>query len=86
RGRFWNSGGGMKGWKGRICFKLKCLLFLPTKGMLVKFTVPLRDKAKEYADIQVMWEMIHSASYTPHAFDSRSRKRHSQWNFCFRPT
>ncbi|KAF5750787.1 hypothetical protein HS088_TW03G01127 [Tripterygium wilfordii] len=42
----------------------------------------------EYADIQVMWEIIHSSSpaYADNTTTKRSRRRMTKWRFCFRPT
>ncbi|KAL0426213.1 UNVERIFIED_CONTAM: hypothetical protein Slati_2796100 [Sesamum latifolium] len=38
-----------------------------------------------YADIRVMWEMIHS-SCPPYVESSRSSKRIKLWKFCFQET
>ncbi|GMP51348.1 hypothetical protein CsSME_00017612 [Camellia sinensis var. sinensis] len=45
------------------------------------------EACEGYADIQVMWEMIHS-SHPPIGRKNRNSKRASQWRLllCFKPT
>ncbi|KAF9596687.1 hypothetical protein IFM89_012886 [Coptis chinensis] len=46
------------------------------------------ESCSEYGDIQVMWEMLHSAhpSNIKNNTNHSNNKRSSQWRFCFRPT
>ncbi|KAL2229574.1 UNVERIFIED_CONTAM: hypothetical protein Sindi_1937100 [Sesamum indicum] len=77
------------------------LFLLPAKNIVVSASSLLRHKAKEkeglvtlykdmeacagYADIRVMWEMIHS-SCPPYVESRRSSKRIKFWKFCFQET
>ncbi|KAG6640255.1 hypothetical protein CIPAW_10G160100 [Carya illinoinensis] len=42
------------------------------------------ESCGEYADIQVMWEMLHSSS--PANASKNNERKSANWRFCFRPT
>ncbi|KAH7514683.1 uncharacterized protein LOC112493385 [Ziziphus jujuba] len=87
-------------WRVWLCFKetflvpTKCLLLKVTtpcsrhkaKGNRTGLLSLYKDMEScgEYADIRVMWEMIHSC---PQGYPNREMsKRSSCWRFCFRAT
>ncbi|PIA37512.1 hypothetical protein AQUCO_03000232v1 [Aquilegia coerulea] len=74
----------------RLVFSITSRLTHKAKGSkhgLVNLSKDM-ESCSEYADIQVMWEMLHSSacpSNTKYNINRNHNKRTFQWKFCFRP-
>ncbi|KAE8099128.1 hypothetical protein FH972_017132 [Carpinus fangiana] len=85
---------GFKGFKHSLLFPTKCILLKLTSHLSLKAKGNRQglvnlykdmESCGEYADIRVMWEMVHS-SCPANACPVKRSKRSSYWRFCFRPT